>query len=255
MSQLALIEPRTLESFRCDGEARVTDFFQAYANEMPPSMAERFEAYGAKFMERHARARLSSLFKLLRSQCNSVIADVHKEMKLTLEDEDAIRESIEEAAGFVFELSKAPESAALATKRKSPGGEGTQPKKGRSLSQCLPQAQQIETALPDSVFDVVTTPDPLINPITETELSLITDETLKFLCRTFGRHNVGLQIVRVYAAQIRRKVKIGPRGKKNVVLGADRDLAQSLVEKARNRTYKTVSAAPQLNTALPLAIV
>ena len=101
---------RALVSFHSDNEARVSDFFDAYAAELPPDMSARFRAYGSQFTRRHARVTLSSLFKLFRAQCNKVIADVHKELGFEDEDEDAIRESIEDAAGFEFQ---SPLSAAL----------------------------------------------------------------------------------------------------------------------------------------------
>ena len=237
---------RSLASFHSDTEARTCDFFEAYANELPADMGARFQAYGDKFIRRHARVQLKSLFKLMRAQCNKVITDVNTELhdEEGVGEEDGIRESIEEAAGFEFQKPEAPESAALVMgkKRKICEEDENGAVKGRSLSQIVPRAQQLDAVLPSYVFDVVTTPDPLNNPISEPELSAITDETLKFLSKTFGRHNIGLGLARIYAAQIRKKVKIGDRGKKNRVLGINRDLALSLVEKARNRTYKVVSA-------------
>ena len=180
-----------------------------------------------------------------------MIADVNQEMAFehNAGEEDAIRESIEEAAGFEFQKPTAPDSAALVASNKrnrseedeGEGGEAKQAK-GRSLSQIMPRSKQVDAALPDYVFEVITTPDPVNNPISELELSALTDETLKFLSKTYGRHNVGWSLARIYAAQIRKKVKLGDRGKKNRVLGINRDLAGMLVEKARNRTYKAVSA-------------
>lgn len=248
MLTTTLQDARTLASFHSDAEARTTDFFEAYANELPDDMAARFRAYGDKFIRRHARVQLKSLFKLLRGQCNKVITDVNTELQYEDGDgeEDGIRESIEEAAGFAFEKPTAPESAALVTtkKRKLSELEGADDSaaRGQSLSQIVPRTEQLDAALPDYVFDVITTPDPLHNPISEPELSALTDEALKFLCKKFGRHNIGAPMARIYAAQIRNKVKIGARGKgKNRVAGEDRNLANTLVEKARNRTYKTVS--------------
>ena len=231
---------RALVSFHSDNEARVSDFFDAYAAELPPDMSARFRAYGSQFTRRHARVTLSSLFKLFRAQCNKVIADVHKELGFEDEDEDAIRESIEDAAGFEFQKPTAPESAALVStgqhKRE------VDLARFRSLSQRLSSDEKLEAVLPSWVFDPITTIDPLNNPISETELSNITDEAIKFMCKQYGQHNIGIGLARIYAAQIRKKVKIGNRGKKNVVLGKDRDLASSIVEKTRNRTYKSVRA-------------
>ena len=244
-------EARSLASFQSDAEARTDAFFDAYAKELPADMAARFTAYGQRFIRRHARVQLRSLFKLERAQCNKVIADVNQEMAFehNAGEEDAIRESIEEAAGFEFQKPTAPDSAALVASNKrnrseedeGEGGEAKQAK-GRSLSQIMPRSKQVDAALPDYVFEVITTPDPVNNPISELELSALTDETLKFLSKTYGRHNVGWSLARIYAAQIRKKVKLGDRGKKNRVLGINRDLAGMLVEKARNRTYKAVSA-------------
>ena len=245
---LQALPTRSLASFHSDTDARTGDFFEAYANELPADMGVRFKAYGDKFVRRHARVQFKSLFKLGRGQCNKVITDVNTELheEQAVGEEDAIRESIEEAAGFEFQKPTAPESAALVTGKKRKIEEDENGAlHGQSLSQIVPRAEQLDAVLPDYVFDVVTTPDPLNNPIQEHELSAITDETLKFLSKTYGRHNIGLGLARIYAAQIRMKVKIGDRGKKNRVLGIDRDLAQMLVEKSRNRTYKTVSARDQ----------
>ena len=91
---------RSLASFHSDAEARTCDFFEAYANELPADMGARFQAYGDKFIRRHARVQLKSLFKLMRGQCNRVIIDVNTELQDEegVGEEDGIRESIEEAA-------------------------------------------------------------------------------------------------------------------------------------------------------------
>lgn len=240
-------DARKLASFHSDTEARTTEFFQAFADELPGDMAERFKAYGDKFIRKHARVQLKTLFKLGRDKCNKVIADVNKELQFDegAGEEDAIRVAIEEAAGFEFEKLTAPDSAALVTTKRKIAEEDADAKEAKlgSLSQIVPRSEQLDAALPDYVFDGVTTPDPLNNPIEEKELSAITDETIKFLCKRFGRHNLGIGMARIYAAQIRKRVKLGDRGKgTNRVLGMNRNLAQSLVEKSRNRTYKPVSA-------------
>jgi hypothetical protein len=236
----------TLASMYSDAGARTVDFFEAYANELPSDMATRFKAYGDKFIRRHARVQLKGLFKLQRDQCNKVIIDVNTELNYDegTGEEDGIRESIEEAAGFEFQRPTAPESAALVTskKRKVCDEDDSNVSSIGSLSQIVPRAQQLDAELPDYVFDVVKTSDPLNNPIPDSELSALTDETLMFLSKRFGKHNVGMGLARIYAAQIRKRVKLSDRGKKNRIRGSDRDLAAILVEKARNRTYKAVSA-------------
>ena len=248
---LAIAQQRTereLKEFHCDVDARTSDFFEAYARELPSDMGERFRAYGELFIRRHARVQLSSLFKLMRAQCNKVIHDVHVAMGVEGDagDEDGIRESIEEAAGFEFKKPTAPESASLVSSRKRNINEvgdtegHERMSKGQSLSQILTREEQLD--LPDYVFDGVITPDPLNNAISEPELSTITDGTLLVLAKRHGRCNIGIQLARVYAKQIRKKVKIPDRGKKHIVLGKDRDIAESLVQKSRNRTYKIVSA-------------
>ena len=239
---------RTLGSFHSDIDARTVDFFDAFANELPDDMGAQFKAYGAQFIRKHARVQLKSLFKLNTLQCNQVIVDVNAALCHEEEAgyEDGIRESIEEAAGLEFQKPKAPESAALVPTKKNFKRELEDDEndalKGRSISQKVSREKQLEAMLPNYIFDGVTTPDPLNNAISESELSGILDEILKFISKTFGASNLGIAMARIYAAQIRAKVKIGDRGKKNRVLGKDRDLAGSLVEKSRNRTYKPVSA-------------
>ena len=61
-------EARSLASFQSDAEARTDAFFDAYAKELPADMAARFTAYGQRFIRRHARVQLRSLFKLERAQ-------------------------------------------------------------------------------------------------------------------------------------------------------------------------------------------
>ena len=248
---LAINAPRrTFQSFHSDNEARVADFFEAYAAELPAQLGSCFKAYGEKFLTRHARVHMASLFRLSRGQANKVITDVHSELELPLDDEDAIRESIEEASGFRFAVPEAPASALLVTKRTSvemtdSEESAVKKPKGQSLSQLIAPSEHLSSSLPDYVFEVVTTPDPMNNAITEPELSRVTDQAIMFMSKKYGRHNIGLPLARTYAAQIRARVKIGDRGKKNIVLGKDRDLASTLVEKARNRTYKPVSATTQ----------
>lgn len=237
----------TLKSFHSNSEARVEDFFRTYANELPDDMRERFQGYGDLFIRRHARVQMSSLFKLMRAQCNKVITDVHTNLNLTDfdEEEDGIREAIEEAAGFTFEKPTAPASAALvSTNKRKATDSGEEPeakRRGQSLSQILTSTEKLDVVLPDDVFDGVTTPDPLNNPISEPELSGITDEVLKFMGKWKGQCNIGLGLARIFSTQIRARVKLPNRGKKHIVLGADRDLPLMLVEKARNRAYKPVS--------------
>ena len=214
-------------------------------------MDARFRAYGTKFLEKHARATLGALFKLSRMQCNKVIDDVHQEHPVDC-DADAIRESIEEASGFQFvaDLQSAPESAVLVKRKRiaeedeDEDEDSVSKKKGRSLSQIIPYSEQLAIELPDHLYDVIETADPINNPISEPELSALTDEVVKFLGKRFGPHNCGMGLARILAKKMRKKVKIGDRGQKaHRIRGEDRNLAKSIWEKTRNRTYKKVSMA------------
>jgi hypothetical protein len=237
--------PPTLDDVEGDGDARTSEFFAAYANELPPGDAEVCKNIGESFASLHL-PRLCKLFKLAR---NKALARIKKaDAGMSDVDADAWLESIELNAGFEFRSQSVPASAALAeTGLREPGEKAVRPRKPQELtiSQELGAAVGDEV-IPEWCYDVIKTCDPLLNTIREPELEAFTEGLLTAYGERFLRFNLGRPLCRHLGAQILKKLKLPLYG------GRERNPANIMYEKARNR--KVVSTVPFIPVPRSLAL-
>lgn len=226
-------EQRDIESFKHDSQALVTDFFQAMAQDLPPHLADTAMKIADAFLTKHMRARLGSLFKLKHAAALKVVLE-------TGGDEGWLA-TIEENAGFSFERSDIPPSSALVhpSKRSNVEAEAEAEwgaKSRRTVSQKLAHEKVLTTeVLPTSVYSLIETPDFTVNTIKEKELQDTLDEVLVYILEKHHSVRLGRPLANVYAKQITNHLtRLPPYGKKP---GHERDVAQMLIDKARNRLY------------------
>jgi len=237
---------RTLDSFYMDAQARVNEFFHVWSSDLVGDDAQSALKIGAEFIRVHARTRFSTFFKLQASVVEQVI----------LENGGGTgwRQTIEELAGFQFEGRSAPASADLL---RTESNESVRPAKKLKTDACKhdshPNANTISAQLnesgelmghplPDHVFSVITTPNPLVNEIKESDLEAFTDSVLAHCSRTFARFNIGRPLARIWGAQAHARLKKLPNY--GSVAGEDRSIGNMLYEKSKNRSHVRCRPAP-----------
>ena len=232
--------PSLLASFKGDPNTRVFEFFEAYADDLPPSHAAIARKICSGFFDIHARTRFASLFLLTTTQADTVIADAGGGA--------GMRKTIEEVAGFQFRAPEAPDSAALVSliHAKTP----LEQKPPRTLSVALARSGELCSSCilaPDAFADVIATADPLHNTITEPELEAATDTLLRIITEEHGTWKIGKPLAVIYGRQAHTQLPNLPDyGCKK---GYQREFWKMMQDKIKNR--KNVRCAPAATHATP----
>jgi len=243
---LALPEPpeplRTLDDFKGDANALVSDFFDAWNWDLPPQLREVNEKCCARFL-RMGRTRFNVWFKLTSTVVDAIIESNG--------GDDGWRESIEDFAGFKFASPSAPEQQALQVSgQKRQAEEAVQPPaKELCVSARLEGiGELLNEVLPEVCFAVIETEEPDVNAITEPELTQFTDEVLRHIACRFGDWKVGMQLARQYGKQARARLCLPAYGDKP---GHRRDLGKIIWQKCKNRLYVRAALCSHRPRLLP----
>ena len=219
---------RALDDFKGDAQALVTDFFAAWNRDLPPNLREVNDKCCARFLSM-GRSRFNVWFKLKSNVVDGIIEAAG--------GDDGWRESIEEFAGFKFAPPSAPENQELQVsglKRKAADA-AEPPAKEMCVSARLQQeGALLDEVLPDECYAVIETEAPDVNAITETELTLWTDEVLRHIACRFGDWKVGMRLARQYGKQGKARLRLPGYGG---MPGHKRDLGKIIWQKCKNRLY------------------
>lgn len=232
----------SLASMQNDGDTFLVDFFSAWNGELPPSAGAVNDKICAAFVNKHGRGRFNSLFQLSRTLADEVVA--------ASGGSDGWTSTIEQLSGFKFALPTAPTSAHLAGLRSGVPEAAEKPKAHMTLSDTLGSNRAAWEAekIPAHCYSVVTCACPLQSPLSEPDVSAFTDALLEYIAAKHGGWNLGLPLIRLYAAQTKRKFPHLPdRGQ---TAGVDRDWEVVIGGKIKNRRY--VRTCSQTHSSHPL---
>lgn len=229
-------DERDLSTFKHDAQARTLDFFAAIGRDLPDGPAETALKIGDAFLRKHMCARLNALFKLPRSVAGQVIIEAG--------GHEGWVDSIEEFSGFSFRERSVPESFDLVKSQQSISmsttGETRVKKELKTLSQQLAHdGTLLDEKLPAACFSRIETPNYRKNTIKDTELHRTLDEVAAYVISRHQTLKIGKNLAEIYARQVRTELpNLPPRGK---IPGSERDVAQMILDKVKNRTYVSAS--------------
>ena len=226
-----------MDSFYGDSNARTRDFFDTYADELGPPLDKIARDVGNAFLEKHGAPRLKQVFQLTTTGAEGTIASAG--------GGTGWRETIEALAGFDFQAPAVPESALgldgtrvsgfkrKFAMRKVNESETKRPK--TTVSADLIESGSLGDALlPNWTFNVVETPNPLVNPISGTDCEAFTDACMQYACEEYGKLNLGMPLCRLWGQQAHKKLKLPDYG---LTSGTSRTWKIMLRTKSRNRFY------------------
>ena len=251
MSSVAMLPaPPSLTDMYADKEAKVRDFFDALAEELPSPLSGICTRTGDLFITKHLRTRLGQLFRLTRKQAEDVTVEAGADQ----DEVPGFVASYEDAAGFEFRGHSVPESARLACHVASDTlatkGTASASWKRKSLPTIGQEvkASHLEFGVPECCYDVIETMDPLNNPISEPELEAFSTEVIQAVGTRFGRYNIGRPYARILGKEIEKKLPHLPVGK-----GKNRSWGKILNTKSKNRKNVRHSPPPPPPPAPPRA--
>ena len=231
----------TLESMKGDSNARCMNFFAAYAEELPDLMATSLTAIGDLLFKNHMRARLGELFLLSPGDVEATISKAAPG-----DNPRGWRLAIEAQAGFNFESSNVPPSAALMKVVSSI--------ESTKLSKADKRIEKGESTISDDImaggdlpddpieeecFSGVFACDPSKEVISQGELDAFIDRVLVQFGSSHGKINLGAPLLRKVAAQAHRRIKFLPR--RGAVPGRDRKFFNMIYDRANNRGHVRLS--------------
>ena len=234
-------EKRPLESLKGDEGVRVSEFFGAYAADLPADLALTTIKCGEDFLRRKLRTNLRQLFSLTAADAEAVAigAGIDKE------DAPGWVAAWEDAAGMKFTGHGVPESAKLFAVQAQ-----TSVHKGEAASANYKPRRTVRTigqqlasenktlVIPEYCYSwVQDTLDPATTSITEPEVEKFSDSVIEFVGTQYGRYNLGRPLCRRLGAGIARRLPFIPKGK-----GQHRRWWKILYNKTKNR--KNVRLAP-----------
>ena len=232
MPLVADVTPRDLCEFLHNPQARTHDFFAAIAADLPPGPAEVALLVGERLVTKHCCVRICALFKLMRYQVVTIITDCGGYAGWI--------ESIEEFAGFKFADQTVPESSALVSQStKRSGCSADRPEKIKVLrtisEKLVNQGTLVDEKLPSTCFLGIKTPNYETNTIKDQELHHVLNNVAAYVVARHKSLKIGKNLAEIYARQIKDELpRLPPRGK---LPGHERDVAQMILDKVKNRTY------------------
>ena len=249
---LAAPTTRSISDFYGDADARVLDFFEAWATDLPSEQALLIAKLGSMFMKVHMRARFGAFFKLTRGQAREVV--LHPDVG----GDESLLDSLEALAGFKFEEPGVPESAALVNKvvpaaRSKQIQIKSESKNGPTISQDLERTRTLMTAvLPDeAIIQCSRTLNPTVNAIEEPEVQEQLVACLEYAAVTWGKINLGAPLSRLWGRQLMLKKKLPSYGQTQA---CNREWWKILYEGARNRGLVRELSPTALALALTAAV-
>ena len=229
----------TLDSMVGDTQARCVDFFEAYAQDLPPPLDAELRAIAAQLFTVHKRARLGELFKVLQGDAETTIGHALPPG----EDPVGWRKAIESQAGFEFAGASVPASSklvkqvapAVESKAKLSKAEQRLALGTSTISDDLEAAGEIpDDPIDESCFAVFTT-DYANTTVDKDELDNFIDAIITQFAEVHGKTNLGAPLLRKLHAQAHRRVKYLPR--RGTTAGKDRRFFSMIYDKTVNRSY------------------
>lgn len=229
---------RSLASFDGDPDALVADFFCVWSRDLPEALA----AVNGRICDQVlgiGQTRFASWFKLPASQADALICAGYGK-----EDSQwaaGWRLTIEELCGFTFQCSSSsvPESAALVrhTNVLQPRcAQTSEPMRPLTVGgRLMASGQFLDQRLPCGLLDVVVTPNPKLNAITQPETEAVTDALCEYIAAAHGSWKIGKPLAKHYGKQVEKVLPLLPDYGK--VTGAHRKWESMIYEKCRNRFY------------------
>jgi len=199
-------------SFALDLDVPLTPFFAAWASDVGDASVEAKKIIDAKVLvkSRFARGRISSMLKLTKNQFEQVLVDVGAD--------PSWRSVVEEYLDHEFVCCNAPPPSVTTLLQRLPQMVGITDGKevyrsvksdlGKmvTVSRDLTEREIKETAIPDNIFINITTPNLLVNPITDPEMSLTTTAVALWVFAKYGKLNIGAKLRRWLVLQLDHRV-------------------------------------------------
>jgi hypothetical protein len=230
---------RPLEDFNGDSQASVAEFFAAWNQDLPPSLADINQRICDRFINVHGRTRFSAWFKLTSTLADSVISGAFRDTdgSHTSDSGEGWRSAIEDLSGFRFAKPVAPPSAQL--------GAYPNMKKQNVSARLAASGGLMEETLPESCYDVIDTCNPLEETITEPEVQAFTDAVVVHIASKHGDWAVGRMLSRLYGKQAKQRLPNLPH--RGVTRGHHRILGKMIEYKCKNRLHVRSACCKQSN--------